>query len=121
MISGEFNQKGSLVFQVDLIAADETDYPVKVILDTGFTGWLIVNKQDAILLGWKQYSEPQTVQTANGLTTLNVFEGIVAIDGEEFTIPVLAGSRVKDILLGVRWLKFKRLVVDFYAGVLTLD
>jgi len=45
----------------------------------------------------------------------------VAIDEEEFTIPVLAGSRVKEILLGVRWLQFKRLIADYSGGVLTLD
>ena len=121
MISGEFNQKGELVFAVDLVAADQTDYRIKAIFDTGFTGWLIVHNQDAIALGWKQYSEPKTVQTASGITTLNVYEGIVLLDEEKFTIPVFGGSRVKDILLGVRWLRFKRLIADYSGGVLTLD
>ena len=58
MISGEFNQKGSLVFQVDLIAADETDYPVKVILDTGFTGWLIVNMAFLTVLRYIESGPP---------------------------------------------------------------
>ncbi|KOR36908.1 MULTISPECIES: aspartyl protease [Planktothricoides] len=121
MISGDFNQKGELVFAVDLVAADQTDYRIKAIFDTGFTGWLIVHNQDAIALGWKRYSEPKTVQTASGITTLNVYEGIVLLDEEEFTIPVFGGSRVKDILLGVRWLRFKRLIADYSGGVLTLD
>lgn len=62
MITGEFNHKGELVFEIALIAADETN-----------------------------------------------------------TIPVLAGYRVKEILLGVGWLRFKRLIADYSGGVLTLD
>lgn len=45
----------------------------------------------------------------------------MALDGEEFTIPVLAGYRVKEILLGVLWLRFKRLIADYSGVVLTLD
>jgi hypothetical protein len=36
-------------------------------------------------------------------------------------IPVLGGDEIKNILLGVRWLQFKRLVADYSGGVLTLD
>ena len=121
MISGEFNHKGELVFEIALIAADETDYPVEAIFDTGFNGWLLMNNEDAKDLGWLKQPESRKSQTAGGIVFFNVYEGIVALDGEEFTIPVLAGSRVKDILLGVRWLQFKRLVADYSGGVLTLD
>ncbi len=121
MITGDFNQKGELIFEIGLIGANETLIYVDAILDTGFTGWLILNNQDAIELGWKRERKPKTVQTADGQTILNIYEGIVAIDSEEFTIPILAGSRVKDILLGVRWLQFKRLIADYSGGVLTLD
>ncbi|WP_199246416.1 aspartyl protease [[Phormidium] sp. ETS-05] len=120
MMTGEFNQKGELVFEVSLIAADETITWAEAILDTGFTGWLLVNEQDAITLGWKWDIKPKIVQTAGNKTVFSVYEGILLIDKEEFIIPVLAGYRVKEILLGVRWLRFKRLVADFYAGVLTL-
>lgn len=121
MISGEFNDKGELVFEVDLVATDETDFPVRAIFDTGFNGWLLVNNQDAEDLGWLQKPRPRKSQTAGGIIFLNVYQGVIVIDGEEFTIPVLAGSRVQEIILGVRWLQFKRLIADYSAGVLTLD
>jgi clan AA aspartic protease len=121
MINGEFNHKGELVFEVDLIAADETWISVEAIFDTGFNDWLLINTKYAEYLGWLQQENPRKAQTASGTIFFNVYEGIVAIDGEEFTIPVLAGSRVKDILLGVRWLQFKRLIADYSGGVLTLD
>jgi predicted aspartyl protease len=52
MISGEFNQKGELIFEIGLIAADGDVIPVKSLLDTGFTGWLAINTQDADSLEW---------------------------------------------------------------------
>ncbi len=39
MISGEFNSKGELIFEVDSIAVDGDSIPIQAILDTGFTGW----------------------------------------------------------------------------------
>jgi predicted aspartyl protease len=44
----------------------------------------------------------------------------VVIEGEEFTVEVLGGNELVNVLLGVLWLRTKRLVVDFPRGVLTL-
>lgn len=61
------------------------------------------------------------MQTARGDAMFNLYEGQVRIDGEEFTIEVLGGDDLPDILLGVpNWLQMKRLVVDFAEGILTL-
>lgn len=46
--------------------------------------------------------------------------GKVLVDGQEFTIPVVAVIGIPDNLLGLQWLKTKRLVVDFPSGMLTL-
>lgn len=120
MINGEFNQKGELLFDITLIAADETDYPVKAMLDTGFSDWLLINNKDAERLRWVQKQKQRKVQTAGGIRVFNLYEGIVLIDGEELIVRVLGGDNIKEVLLGVRWLRFKRLVADFSAGVLTL-
>ena len=42
------------------------------------------------------------------------------LDGQEYTIPVLGGDELPEILIGVNWLQLKRLVADFAAEVLTL-
>jgi predicted aspartyl protease len=115
-----FNRKGELIFDIGLIAADETTFPVKALFDTGFNDWLLINNKSAAYLGWVQ-EDDRIVNTAAGITLLNVYEGIILIDGEEFIIPVLKGDEIKNILLGVRWLQFKRLIADYSAGVLTLD
>ncbi|OLT65485.1 hypothetical protein BI334_10900 [Moorena producens 3L] len=49
-----------------------------------------------------------------------LYEVKVVIEEEEFTVEVLRGNELVNSLLGVLWLRTKRLVVDFPMGVLTL-
>ncbi len=37
MISGRFGNKGQIYFEIDLIDGDNLDFPVEVMLDSGFT------------------------------------------------------------------------------------
>ena len=120
MIQGEFNSQGELFFEIGLMSADGEIIPVMALLDTGFTGWLAIDSQDADSLGWVRDNEPQDMQTARGEAQFNLYEGKVFIEEEEFTIEVLGGNELVNILLGVFWLKTKRLVVDFPKGILTL-
>lgn len=121
MIRGQFNTRGELIFEIELIATDSDDeIPVNVLLDTGFTGWLAIDNQDAESLGWLPKIDQKPMQTARGDALFNLYEGQLRIDGEEFTIEVLGGDDLPDILLGVYWLQMKRLVVDFAEGILTL-
>ncbi|MBN3873043.1 MULTISPECIES: aspartyl protease [unclassified Nostoc] len=120
MIFGEFNSKGELIFEIGLIAADGDIIPVQALLDTGFTGTLAIDNQDALSLGWLRESQREDMRTARGEAQFNLYQGAIFLDGEEFTIEVLGGDELQDILLGVRWLQTKRLVADFSAKVLTL-
>jgi predicted aspartyl protease len=44
MIRGQFNPRGELIFEIELIATDGDDaIPVNVLLDTGFTGWFAID------------------------------------------------------------------------------
>lgn len=120
MISGEFNSKGELIFEISLIAADGNVIPVKALLDTGFTGWLAIDNQEAESLGWFLEIQQRNMETARGEAQFNLYQGNVLFDGEELAISVLGGDELPDILLGVYWLETKRLVADFPARVLTL-
>ncbi|MBW4689172.1 MAG: aspartyl protease [Komarekiella atlantica HA4396-MV6] len=120
MISGEFNSKGELIFEIGLIVADGDIIPAQALLDTGFTGYLAIDNQDALSLGWLRESQTEDMQTARGEARFNLYQGNVLLDGEYFAIPALGGDEMQDILLGVRWLQIKRLVADFSAGILTL-
>jgi clan AA aspartic protease len=120
MIQGQFSRNGQLWFVIDLIAINTEAISVNVLLDTGFTGWLAINNQDLIEIGWHLIDTNRPMQTAQGETLFDVYEGTVVIDGQQFTIPVLGGDEIQEILIGVPWLLTRRLVVDFPLGVLTL-
>jgi predicted aspartyl protease len=121
MISVRFGEVGELFFEIDVIAADSERFPVEVLLDTGFTtGWLAMDIQDIESLGWPLIQPRQAMQTARGEEFFRLYAGQVIVDEQEFTIPVIAAIGIPDNLLGLQWLKTKRLVVDFPSGLLTL-
>ena len=121
MMNGNFGEIGELIFEIDLIAVDGERFPIDVLLDTGFTtGWLAIDTQDAESLGWSVIERNRKMQTARGLDFFDIYEGRVVVDGQEYIIPVLAGSGIPESILGLQWLKMLPLAVNFGAGVLTL-
>jgi clan AA aspartic protease len=119
MIQGYFGDNGTLYFEIDLIAADASVITVNALLDTGFTDWLAMDTQDVDSLGWLLVDRRE-MRTARGDVTLNIYQGTVSFDGQELTIPVLAGEEISEILIGLPWLETRRLVVDRKAGLLRL-
>jgi predicted aspartyl protease len=121
MISGKFGEIGELIFEIDLIAADEEKYPIDVLLDTGFiTGYLALDSQDIRSLGWLMIEGERAMQMARGEEFFDVYEGRVVLNEREYIIPVIAGAGIPEPLLGLQWLKMLPLTVNFTAGVLTL-
>ena len=119
MIEGYFGNKGELYFEIDLIAADNSVITVNALLDTGFTDWLAMDVQDVESLEWS-FIETENRRTARGEADFSVYEGTVSFDGEELTIPIFAGEEITEVLIGLPWLEYRRLVVDRKAGLLTL-
>ena len=129
MIQGNFGSKGELYFEIELIAADSVALAsprasgsvvaVDALLDTGFTEWLAMDTQDIVSLGWL-YVDRQEMQTARGDVIFNRYQGSVSFDGQELTIPILAGEEISEVLIGLPWLETRRLVVDRKAGLLRL-
>jgi predicted aspartyl protease len=52
MIQGQFGGKGEPFFEIELISADGSMFSVYALFDTGFTGFLAINKQDLEGLNW---------------------------------------------------------------------
>jgi predicted aspartyl protease len=122
MISGEFGSNGELFFEIEVIAANGDILPIEVLLDTGFTtGWLALDSQDIQILGWSSIEPRQIMTTARGDELFDIFAGIVILDGQEYTIPVIATIGLAENLLGLQWLRTRRLVVDFPSNILTLE
>ncbi|MFN7853940.1 aspartyl protease [Anabaena sp. AL09] len=121
MILGNFGEVGELMFEIEIISADEDNYPIEVLLDTGFTnGWLALDIQDAEILGWPLIERNSTMRMARGEAFFDIYEGKVKLDGQEYIIPVLAAEGISEPLLGLQWLTILPLTVNFPEGILTL-
>ncbi len=119
MIQGTFGSKGELFFEIDLITFDGLNLPMDTMLDTGFTGFIAINKQDLDSLDWA-YSGDELLRTAQGEIIFDRYSGKILLDGQEYEIPVYAGDEITEVLLGSEWLKILPLVVNYQAGILTL-
>jgi len=119
MIQGTFGSKGELYFEIDLITFDGLNLPVDAMLDTGFTGFIAINKQDLNSLDWA-YSGDELLRTAQGEIIFDRYLGKVLLDAQEYEIPVYAGDEITEVLLGSQWVKILPLVVNYQAGILTL-
>lgn len=120
MIRGHFSEIGELLFDIELISANNERISAEALLDTGFTEWLAINVQDAESLGWTLLETERDLQTARGQEFFDLYIGTIVIDNLEFTVPVYAGEGIGEILLGLQWLQSRRLIVDYPQGFLTL-
>ena len=119
MIEGYFGNEKQLFFEIELITTDGLNLPVDALFDTGFTGFMAINKQDLEGLNWS-FIRKQRLRTAQGESRFDIYSGKVILDNQEYEIPVYAGDELTEILLGSAWLEFLPLVVNFQAGILTL-
>ncbi|MDZ7963054.1 MAG: aspartyl protease [Aulosira sp. DedQUE10] len=120
MIEGRFGDKGQVYFEIDLIGGDDFSLTVETMLDTGFTEFLAMNKQDVQSLDWS-FLRQNKLRTAQGETEFDVYIGRVIIDAQEWEIPVFAGDEIQEILLGSRWLKLFILVANYGQNIVSLE
>ncbi|MEH2418854.1 aspartyl protease [Nostoc sp.] len=119
MIQGDFGDNGQLFFEIYLITSDGLDLPVDAMLDTGFTGFMAINKQDLECLDWAYIGE-ESLRTAKGESRFDVYLGKVILNEQEYEINVYVGNEITEILLGSEWLKILPLVVNYQADILVL-
>lgn len=119
MIQGTLGSDDELFFEIEFITAEGLSLATDALLDTGFSSWLAIDRQDASELGWV-YLQERTMRTAKGDTVFEIYRGQVRLDRQEFEIPVHVGDGLSECLLGRRWLKTRRLLVDLATYTLTL-
>ncbi|NEP09298.1 MAG: aspartyl protease [Symploca sp. SIO2C1] len=120
MIEERFGDQGELFFEIELITADDFPIPVEAMLDTGFTVFLAMNKQDVEVCEWT-YLEKEELRTAQGETIFDIYLGKIILAREELEIPVLAGDEIQEILLGSQWLKKFNLIAKYREAILRLE
>ena len=83
MIQGRFGDKAQVYFDIELIDENGLFFPVEVMLDTGFTGFLAMNKQDIQSLDWR-FLRQNKLKTAQGEAFFDIYLGKIIIDNQEF-------------------------------------
>ena len=68
-------------------------------MDTGFTGFVAMNKQDLDGLDWT-FIRREELRTAQGEASFDIYLGKVLLNGQELEIPVFAREEITEILLG---------------------
>lgn len=121
MIVGRFGYIGELFFDIDLITVNGEQFPIEVLLDTGFTtGWLALDTQDVDALGWNIIQRNSVMRMARGENSFDIYEGKVLLNGQQYIIPVLAGDEITESILGLQWLTILPLSVNYGMKTLTL-
>lgn len=119
MIQGRFGDKAQVYFDIELIDENNLSLPVEAMLDTGFTGFIAMNKQDIESLDWR-FLRQNKLTTAQGEAFFDIYLGKIIIDNQEFEITAFAGDEIQEILLGSQWLKIFTLVADYRKNEVTL-
>jgi|GEM_PF-1270061 len=108
-LDGYFNATGEPAIQLDLGFGQ-----VEILIDTGFSGWLIVPTDFAIDLA-DAFEGFQSFLTATGQTfTASVY--FVEIDwfNERIEVPVAVSQQITAALLGSQMLSDCLLSIDYY-------
>jgi predicted aspartyl protease len=122
MIDGRFGDNKELFFEIQLVAANDEEFLVEALFDTGFTdGWLAIDTQDLDALGWSLMALQVEMTTAQGSARFDIYSGKVIIDGTEVMVPVHVGDNLPETIMGSFWFGIMRLVADNPNGVLTLE
>jgi predicted aspartyl protease len=122
MIDGRFGDNKELFFEIQLVAANDEEFLVEALFDTGFTdGWLAIDTQDLDALEWSLMALQVEMTTAQGSARFDIYSGKVIIDGIEVMVPVHVGDNLPETIMGSFWLGIMRLVADNPNGVLTLE
>jgi predicted aspartyl protease len=122
MINGRFGDNTELFFEIQLVAANNEQFYVEALLDTGFTdGWLAIEAQDLDALRWSAQTQQVEMVTARGSARFDIYEGKIIIDGIKVIVPVHVGDNLPETIIGSLWLDITRLVADKPNGILTLE
>lgn len=120
MIQGRFGDNNELLFEIELITGDGLELLTEAILDTGFSDWLVIDKQDLDGLEWFSVGE-ETMKMVKGYADFDIYLDVVKLDNQTHNIPIHVGEGINEILLGRKWLENRKLLVDISSKLLSLE
>jgi predicted aspartyl protease len=119
MIRGAIDALGQIRVPIELVAANGAGSTLEALLDTGFTGSIGIREELARTLGWRPHGYVEA-SLASGSAALGVVLGEVVFDGRRQLVRAVTITS-DDVILGLSLLRDKRLLADFWTGMVTIE
>ena len=114
MMTGEYADSDEIFVPLTLRGADGHEEQVNAVIDTGFTGFLVLPTPLMQTLGFPQMDFAEVILGDNSVTELALHEVNVLWHGGERT--VLAYASEGDALLGMSLLRGSIGTIQFFPG-----
>ena len=119
-MNGHVDHRGRALIEVRLISPPNDSTPLEVWIDTGFTGQLVVPREEIDRLGLRKASGTHA-RLADGSTAfLETFEATLDWFGEQIAIEVIEGQGAFP-LLGVIPMLGYTLIIDYGNQTVSIE
>ena len=121
MITGSISQDLEALIAVDVEDGDGSSHSLEVVVDTGFTGYLVLPQGIIRRLGLRFSGRRSAILASGQQSTIDAYAGIVSWHRQRRNVIVLESS--SESLLGMALLSGSRVTLDVRAdgGVLIED
>ena len=114
MIKGEVNAFNAAVIPLRVQASDGRVFEIEATIDTGFTGYVALPKEDIALLGLSFEQDELLVVGSGTLESFATYRGLVLWEGSWRSVSVLATD--SGTLIGMKMLRGSRLIMTVIDG-----
>ncbi len=114
MMHGEFRESSQIIVLLTLRGEDDREEQVEVVVDTGFTGFLVLPSRIIRDLGLVQLDINEIVLANGSIVRMAVYEVLITWHEEERAVLAYAGEG--DALLGMSLLRGSFGSFEFFSG-----
>lgn len=120
MMYGEFRDTNEIVVTLEVQNRAEQSETVDAVIDTGFSGYLMLPRSLVVSLGLPQVSEVIATLADGGLRQFSVHEAVVLWNGRPRTVPAYASEGAS--LVGISLLRGHLLTLELVRdGSITIE
>ena len=113
MITGKFNQRLEAVVAIDVEGGDGVSHSLEVVLDTGFTGYLVLPRHIISRLGLKYRGRRSIILASGERSAINSYASAVTWHGLRRDVIVFESR--SESLLGTALLSNSRVTLHVWA------
>ena len=114
MITGRFNQRLEAVVAIDVEGSDGSSHTLELVLDTGFTGYLVLPQAVVRRLGLRYRGRRNVILASGERSALDSYAAAVNWHGRRRDVIVFESR--SESLLGVALLSNSSVTLDVWAG-----